>query len=162
MAEFPSSVSCVSEICVEEDDSISITPILNTIPTLFSVVQTAAPDFEHRFPCFRPSYPVFLSRTEIHELFLITFVYMEKESPRSASMVFQATRGTFPPYRWAVTFNPWHSKPQGQKTFDWIYLYYVLFEPALYTLERLFTDFYNSSHAEFKPALQNSSLDEQN
>ena len=146
-SDFPSSVSCVSEICFEDEETNENAPLLfiHSIPTLYSVVQKAAPEFSYRFPQFRPSYPIYLARTPEKEVFSINFVWMDEEVPRSATMVFQATRGVFSPYKWQVTFNPWHSHPQGQSKviLDWIYLYFVKFEPALYTLERLFTDFYN-------------------
>ncbi len=139
MDDFPSSVSCVSEIVADEEQAIHVPQP----PSLYPVLVNVAPEFQHRFPGFRPSSPLYNVKPDGTEVLTISFLYKEHDIPRFATLVYELKSRTAT--SWTAQFNPFTSSPQPHQMngIDWIKLYHIDFEPALYALEKALEGFYN-------------------
>jgi hypothetical protein len=140
MDDFPSSVSCVSEIVAEDDIQSPLSP---QIPSLYPSLLKVAPEFQKLFPGFRPSSPLYSIKSDGTEVLTIGFVYKEYDVPRFATLVYNLKRRSAT--SWNAEFNPYVSSPQPHQKngIDWIKLYHINFEPAFYSLEKILEQFYN-------------------
>lgn len=139
MDDFPSSVSCVSEL-VEDNSSVLSDP---KIPPLYPTLLKIVPEFQTRFPGFRPAPPLYSIKPDRTEILTIGFLYKQHDIPRYATLVYELKKYTSK--RWNAQFNPYVSTPQPhqQNGIDWIKLYHIEFEPALYSLEKALEEYYN-------------------
>ena len=135
MDDFPSSVSCVSEITAGEEAYQS--------PSLYPTLLKVAPEFQTRFPGFRPSAPLYSSKHDGTDVISIGFLYKEHDISRYATLVYELKKRNG--VRWFATFNPYTSSPQPhqQDGIDWIKLYHIEFEPAVYALEKALEEYYS-------------------
>jgi hypothetical protein len=166
--EFPDSISAVSSVSSELTDSAgvskfwysSVTHILEELdelletpkpplitdsppsPTkvapMWQTIQTASTHFQHRFPGFRASTPLYQKFDTFYKL-RIQFIWSEHEIPRSGELVYKLERTGLPENPYRASFDPFESTPQPHQHngINWTGLYYVEFEPALYTLQKL-------------------------
>lgn len=139
MDDFPSSVSCVSEL-VEDNSSVLSHP---KIPPLYPILLKIVPEFQSRFPGFRPAPPLYSTKPDRTEILTIGFLYKQYDIPRYATLVYELKKYTSK--HWNAQFNPYVSTPQPhqQNGIDWIKLYHIEFEPALYSLEKALEEYYN-------------------
>jgi hypothetical protein len=142
MNDFPSSVSCVSEL-VEENSSVVESIVTPEVPSLYPTLLKVVPEFQKIFSGFRPSSPLYSIKSDGTETLSINFLYKEHDIPRFATLVYQVKKRT--PTIWNAQFNPYTSSPQPhqQNGIDWIKLYHIDFEPALYALEKALEEYYN-------------------
>lgn len=138
MDDFPSSVSCVSELVAEEVETVAPQKT-----TLYPILLKLAPEFCYRFPEFRPSSPLYTIKPDGLQTLSISFLYREHDIPRFATLVYDLK--LYSQTRWKATFNPYASSPQPhqQNGIEWIKLYHIDFEPALYSLEKAVEEFYS-------------------
>lgn len=144
MDDFPSSVSCVSELITESDTVMDEEhPKTPLPPSLYPVLVKVAPEFQKRFPGFRPSSPLYNVKPDGIEVLTISFLYKEHDIPRFATLVYEVKAHTST--SWSAQFNPFRSSPQPHQMngIDWIKLYHIDFEPGLYALEKALEEFYN-------------------
>ena len=143
MNEFPSRVSCVSEVCEDTSTVVSQIEEPTKSPTLYESIVKVIPEFQYKFPGFRPSAPLYSTKPDGTEVLHIPFMYKEYDIPRFATICYEVKQ--YNNGRWKAEFNPYSSTPQPHKHngIEWIKLYLIDFEPALYSLEREIEEYYN-------------------
>jgi hypothetical protein len=106
------------------------------------VLLKVVPEFQYRFPGFRPSSPLYNVKRDGTEVITISFLYKEHDIPRFATLVYEVKMIKSNYY--SARFNPYASSPQPhqQNGIDWIKLYHIEFEPAIYTLEKAIEEYY--------------------
>jgi hypothetical protein len=143
MNDFPSSVSCVSELVEDNATVVSQAEEPVKSPTVYHSILKVSSEFEYRFPGFRPSAPLYSTKPDGTDVLHISFVYKEHDIPRFATMLYEVKQ--YSKGRWKAEFNPYLSTPQPHQRngIEWIQLYLIKFEPALYALERALEEWYN-------------------
>lgn len=157
MEEFPSHISVVSDIeacssiegsewvqkeivpceSASQDDIVSRPSVSYNPPSILVSLQSVVTEFYSCFPEFCPATPIyqFIEKENAYRL-SIPFTSRIREG----ILVYTLSQSTFK--HWKATFEPFLSS----KGIDWVTLYYVQFEPALYTLERVLEDVFTQDY----------------